>query len=60
MGTWIIQELRRIWKDKDHQEMSWEEIINLAKKAGPFTAFIDPDNSLFYNPRDMEKIYGNK
>ncbi len=55
MGTWIIQELRRIWKEKDGKEMSWDEIVNLAKKARPFYAFIDPDNNLFYHPKNMEQ-----
>ncbi len=55
MGTWIIQELRRIWNEKDGREMSWDEIVTLAKKAKPFYAFIDPDNSIFYNPRNMEE-----
>lgn len=55
MGTWIIQELRRIWKEKDGKEMSWDEIVALAKKARPFYAFIDPDNNIFYNPPNMEE-----
>jgi sugar (pentulose or hexulose) kinase len=55
MGTWIIQELRRIWKEKDGKAMGWDEIVALAKKARPFFAFIDPDNNAFYNPRNMEE-----
>lgn len=55
MGTWIIQELRRIWKEKDGKEMGWDEIVALAKKSRPFYAFIDPDNAIFYNPRNMEE-----
>lgn len=55
MGTWIIQELRRVWKEQDKKEMSWQEIITLAKKPKPFYSFIDPDNNIFYNPKNMEK-----
>ena len=54
MGMWIVQELRRIWKQRDGREMTWEEITKLVAQAKPFTAFIDPDDSGFYNPADME------
>jgi rhamnulokinase len=59
MGTWIIQELRRIWNEKDGREMSWDEIVFLAKKAKPFYAFIDPDSNIFYNPKNMEDAIQN-
>jgi sugar (pentulose or hexulose) kinase len=55
MGTWIVQELRRIWKQRDGQGMSWEEIVSLVKGAGAFTSFINPDDPGFYNPPDMEE-----
>jgi rhamnulokinase len=55
MGTWIVQELRRIWKQRDGQDMSWEEIVSLVKRAGAFTSFINPDDTGFYNPQDMEE-----
>ncbi|MCK4820691.1 rhamnulokinase, partial [bacterium] len=55
MGTWIVQELRRIWKEEDKKEMSWDEIVEMAGKGKRFFAFIDPDKDLFYNPQDMEK-----
>ncbi len=54
MGTWIIQELRRKWKEKDKRELTWDEIVKMAKKAERFFAFIDPDDALFYNPEDMQ------
>ncbi|TFG63400.1 MAG: rhamnulokinase, partial [Spirochaetales bacterium] len=53
MGTWIVQELRRAWAIEDGRETDWAELISLAEKAPAFTAFIDPDNPSFYNPRDM-------
>ncbi len=55
MGTWPIQELRRNWRDDDGVEMSWEEIVALVRRAEAFTAFIDPDDPVFYNPPNMEE-----
>lgn len=54
MGTWIVQELRRIWKKSNDREMSWENITQLVKKAPQFTSFIDLDDTCFYNPHNME------
>ncbi len=54
MGTWLIQELRRKWKEEDKRELSWDEIVQMAKKGEKFFSFIDPDDTLFYNPEDME------
>ena len=34
--------------------MDWNEATRLVEKAPPFTAFIDPDCDLFYNPKNME------
>ncbi len=52
-GSWITQELRRGWRDADGREPSWKELDVLTETAPPFTAFIDPDDSCFYNPDDM-------
>jgi rhamnulokinase len=54
MGTWLVQELRRVWRDQDGSAMSWEELNKLAKKAEPFSVFVDPDDRSFYNPANME------
>ena len=54
MGLWLEQELRRMWRNTDGREMDWNEATRLVKKAPPFTAFIDPDCDLFYNPKNME------
>ncbi len=54
MGAWIVQELRRIWKKKGGEEMSWQSITQLVKKAPQFSSFIDPDDTCFYNPHNME------
>jgi len=55
MGTWLIQELRRNWREEDGAEMSWNEILRLVRKAAPFTVFIDPDDKSFYNPPVMQE-----
>jgi sugar (pentulose or hexulose) kinase len=55
MGTWIVQELRRLWKQRDGKQMQWDEITGLVEKADAFTSFVDPDDAGFYNPADMEQ-----
>ena len=55
MGTWIVQELLRVWEIADGSRMSWQEVDTITPAAKPFTAFIDPDDSRFYNPADMER-----
>jgi len=54
MGTWPVQELRRIWKEKDGGEMSWEQITETAQQGADFAYFIDPDDLSFYSPDNME------
>lgn len=54
MGTWIVQELRRVWRNADGREMEWGEITALAAAAKSFGSLIDPDDSGFYNPANME------
>ncbi len=54
MGSWIVQELLRVWEAADGQRMPWAEVDRLQAAAAPFAAFIDPDDGGFYNPPDME------
>jgi len=54
MGSWLVQELRRVWRIADGREMSWKEITGLAGAAPAFSTMIDPDDKAFYNPADME------
>jgi len=54
MGTWIVQELLRVWEIADGKRMEWSEVDTLTPVAPAFTAFIDPDDKRFYNPKDME------
>ena len=51
MGLWIIQGCKRIWNKKD-PHLDYGQIANLAGRARPFAAFIDPDDPIFLNPDD--------
>jgi sugar (pentulose or hexulose) kinase len=55
MGTWIVQELLRVWEIADGKRMEWKEVDTLTPAAPAFTAFIDPDDKRFYNPANMEQ-----
>jgi len=55
MGTWLIQELRRIWSEEDNRELTWDRIVKMAQSGEKFYAFIDPDDNSFYNPDNMEQ-----
>jgi rhamnulokinase len=54
MGTWLVQELLRGWSAADGKRMAWDEIGHLTGAAPAFTAFVDPDDDVFYNPPDMQ------
>ena len=55
MGTWPLQELRRLWALRDGREMSWQEMNDAALAAPPFACMIDPDDPALFNPSDMEE-----
>ncbi len=55
MGGWLGQELRRMWTIADGAEPSWKDLDAQTEAAPAFTAFIDPDDSGFYNPANMEE-----
>lgn len=52
MGLWIIQQCKYRW-ESDCPGLGYAEIVELAEKAEPFRAFIDPDDSCFFPPGDM-------
>jgi len=54
MGTWLIQELRRVWAIADGKPLPWPEIEAMAAQAPAFATLIDPDAPGFFNPSDME------
>ena len=52
MGMWLIQEVQRVWEDEG-TKYSWPEMVELARKSEPFKFLINPDDSMFLNPRNM-------
>lgn len=51
-GLWLIQECKRQW-ELDGEKLGYAEMAELANKAEPFTAFIDPDDAVFASPGEM-------
>jgi sugar (pentulose or hexulose) kinase len=54
MGLWLMQECKRQWQRED-ADLSYAELTDLAEKAKPFAAYINPDYSGFLAPGDMPK-----
>ncbi len=52
MGLWLVQESRRTWSQQG-EELSYDELTNLAREAAPFAALVDPDDASFLAPGDM-------
>ncbi len=53
IGMWIIQECRRDWL-RNGMDISWDDVVNLAKEAQPLRSIIDPDSPEFYAGGNME------
>ena len=51
-GLWLQQECKRVW-DKQGKRFTYEQLGDLAAKARPFAAVIDPDSPDFAQPCDM-------
>ncbi len=54
MGLWLTQECRRQWQ-REGQELTYDEMEQLAQDAKPFTAHLDVDDISFLAPGDMPK-----
>ena len=54
IGMWIIQECRRDWL-KNGIDISWDDVVNEARKAEPLRSIINPDSPEFYAGGNMEK-----
>src|SRR5690606_26842977 len=52
MGLWIIQECKRAWEKQGHI-YSFAELVELAREAEPFAAYIDVDDELFLGAGNM-------
>jgi len=54
MGLWLMQECKRQWQ-REGADLSYADITEMAQKAKPFAAYIDPDYREFLAPGDMPK-----
>ena len=54
MGMWLIQEVQRVWAEEG-TNYSWPAMVELARQSEPFKFLINPDDSMFLNPRDMSQ-----
>ncbi len=54
VGMWIVQECRRDWI-KAGKNLSWNDIVEEAKKAEPLRSIINTDAPEFYVGGNMEK-----
>ncbi len=54
MGSWLVQELRRIWRNADGKETAWDELDALTTRAPAFRTLVDPDDPGFYHPVNMQ------
>lgn len=52
MGLWLIQECRRVWNEQG-DNLSFSAMTELAEKAKPFTAVINPNDARFLGLCDM-------
>lgn len=54
VGMWIVQECRRDWIKQGHN-ISWDEVVEEAKKAETLRSIINTDAPEFYAGGNMEK-----
>jgi rhamnulokinase len=52
MGLWLVQECRRTW-ERSGKSYDYAELADLAGRAKPFAAIVDPDDPSFLAPGDM-------
>jgi len=52
MGLWLVQECRRTWA-RQGEELSYDELTQMASQAAPLRSVVDPDYSEFLKPGDM-------
>lgn len=57
-GLWLLQECRRQWQ-KEGMDLSYAQLTDMAAKATPFAAIIDPDYNEFMLPCDMPAKINN-
>jgi len=59
-GLWVIQQCRQRWIMEKGEDLSWEEIVQMASAAPPLQSFIDIDDPVFSMAhRDMPGVVRN-
>ena len=58
MGLWLVQECKKQWQ-RDGTEFSYAGLTEMAQKAEPFVAHIDPDYDGFFAHGDMPERINN-
>jgi rhamnulokinase len=51
-GLWLLHECRRVWA-LEGAELSFDQLVALAKDAPPLVSFIEPNDPAFADPGDM-------
>lgn len=52
MGLWLLQEVKRQW-DQKGEPKSFADLVQMAERAKPLQAVIDPDDAVFLAPENM-------
>jgi rhamnulokinase len=52
MGLWLVQECRRTWA-RQGEDLSYDDLTQMASEAEPLQTVVDPDHSDFLKPGDM-------
>ena len=52
MGLWVVDQCRATWETQGN-DYSFEQLTQMIESADSFTAFIEPDDSIFLAPGDM-------
>ncbi len=53
MGLWIIQQCREVWNRNGKTKLEYADIASLVDRSPDTQVFIDPDDPLLLNPKDM-------
>jgi rhamnulokinase len=51
-GLWLVQECRRTWA-RQGEELSYDDLTQMAARAAPLRSVVDPDDGEFLKPGDM-------
>lgn len=53
MGMWLLQECKREWEEEEGKSATYSELDILVENSRPFASFINPEDTMFYQPGDM-------